>query len=194
MVLIIGIVRGRKRGISEELLDVIKWVLILAGAAYFYEPLGTALAQNSVFSLLSCYVAVYAVIAGVVLGIFAYLRRRIGDKLIGSDAFGSGEYYLGMAAGLFRYACILLVILAFMNARYFSPEEIQASQQYQEKNYGSQFFPSFWVLQSEVFSKSLTGTFARDHLSLLLIRPTAPEDKSLGNNTTVHGREKQWNQ
>lgn len=184
-----GIARGRKRGISEELLDVIKWVLILVGAAFVCEPLGTMLAQSTVFSLLSCYVAVYATIIMVVLLIFACIRRQIGDKLVSSDVFGNAEYYLGMAAGAFRYSCILLVILAFLNARYYSPEELQSYHAYQEKNYGSQFFPSFGAFRSELFDRSLTGTAARNHLSMFLIRPTAPEDKSLGHSSLVRGRE-----
>lgn len=184
-----GIVRGRKRGISEELLDVFKWALILVGAAYVYEPMGTMLAQVTPFSLLSCYVAVYATVVTIVLLLFAFIHRQIGDKLVSSDAFGNAEYYLGMVAGAFRYSCILLVILAFLNARYYSPEEIKAYEVYQDRNYGSQFFPSFGSFQAELFGHSLTGTLARDHLAMFLIRPTAPEDKSLGHSSLVRGRE-----
>lgn len=194
IVLIVGVVRGRKRGISEELLDLIKWGLILVGAAYVYEPLGAMLAQHTVFSLLSCYVAVYATVVGILLAFFAYLRRQIGDKLVSSDAFGNAEYYLGMVGGIVRYAFILLVILAFMNARYYSPEETRANELYQEKNYGSQFFPSFGSLQAEVFTRSLTGTLVRDHLSMLLIQPTAPEDKSLGPSGIARRREEDMKQ
>src|SRR5262245_312329 len=175
-----GVVRGRKRGISEELLDVIKWVLILAAAAYIYEPLGSMLASSTVFSLLSCYMAVYATIVAIVLLTFSFIRKQIGDKLVSSDVFGDAEYYLGMVAGAFRYICVLLVVLAFLNARYYSPDEIKAYEVYQDRNYGSQFFPSFGSVQQELFTESLTGTLARNYLSIFLIRPTAPEDKSLG--------------
>jgi uncharacterized membrane protein required for colicin V production len=189
IVVVAGLVRGRKRGISEELLDVIKWVLILVGAAYVYEPLGSTLAQMTPFSLLSCYVAVYATVLVVLLVLFACIRRQIGDKLVSSDAFGNGEYYLGMVAGAFRYVCIMLVIMAFVNARYYSPEEIKAYEAYQDKNYGSQFFPSFGTLRAELFEHSITGITARDYLAVFLIRPTAPEDKSLSRGSVVQGRE-----
>src|SRR5262245_28319833 len=89
-----GVVRGRKRGISEELLDVIKWVLILVAAAYIYEPLGSMLASSTVFSLLSCYVAVYATIVAILLLLFSFIRKQVGDKLVSSDVFGDAEYYL----------------------------------------------------------------------------------------------------
>src|SRR5687767_11308571 len=51
-VIAIGVTRGRKRGMSEELLDVIKWVMILFACSQLYEPLGSLLATASVFSLL----------------------------------------------------------------------------------------------------------------------------------------------
>ena len=184
-----GVVRGRKRGISEELLDVIKWALILAAAAYVYEPLGSMLASSTVFSLLSCYVGVYATIVTIVLVTFSFIRKQVGDKLVSSDAFGDAEYYLGMVAGAFRYGCVLLVVLAFLNARYYSPEEIKAYETYQDRNYGSQFFPSFGSLQRELFTESLTGTLARNYLSIFLIHPTAPEDKSLGQSGIAKRRE-----
>jgi len=37
-------------------------------------------------------------------------------QIIGSDVFGNAEYYLGMCAGAVRYACVTLVVLAFLNA------------------------------------------------------------------------------
>src|SRR5439155_838084 len=48
-VLLVGVSRGRKRGMSEELLDVIKWALVVFIAANIYEPAGQVLAQSTVF-------------------------------------------------------------------------------------------------------------------------------------------------
>ena len=36
----VGLWRGRKRGLSEELLDIIKWTLIVLVAGLLYEPGG----------------------------------------------------------------------------------------------------------------------------------------------------------
>ena len=195
VVLVFGLVRGRKRGMSEELLDLIKWVLIVFGAAFLYEPAGQFLAQNSVFSLLSCYVAIYSSIALVVVIFFSFVRHGVGQKLVGSDVFGDAEYYLGMIAGMIRYACITLVILAILNARYFSAEELQTENKFQQDNFGSTYFPTISMLQREVFGHSWTGRAARDYLGILLIRPTAPEDKSLGSGgSVVRAREKAVNE
>src|SRR5688572_15320868 len=132
VIIAVGVTRGRKRGMSEELLDVIKWVVILFACSHLYAPLGSMLANASVFSLLSCYVVVYAFVATVIALLFSAIRKQIGAKLVGSDFFGHGEYYLGMVAGGFRYTCILLVALAFLNARYYSPAELQAQVASQE--------------------------------------------------------------
>lgn len=177
--LLVGIWRGKKRGMSEELLDIIKWVLIVAVAGLLYEPSGRWLATFNVFSLLSCYVWAYLFIALTVFLTVAFIRKHVGAKLVGSDVFGRAEYYLGMAAGGFRYGCIILVGMAFLNARYYSPAEKQAKVEYQEYNFGTRMFFTLPELQDSVFDKSLSGRTTHDYLHVLLIRPTAPEDKSL---------------
>lgn len=177
--LIVGVWRGRKRGMSEELLDIIKWALIVAVAGFLYEPAGSYLAQVSFFSPLSCYIACYIGIALIIVIFFSFVRKAVGAKLVGSDTFGSTEYYLGMMAGMFRYTCIMIVGMAFLNARYYSPEEIQASQKYQMDNYGSSFFVTLPDLQQEVFKRSFSGKFAAEYLQVVLIRPSSGEGKSL---------------
>src|SRR5215813_6814790 len=94
LLLVVGVLRGRKRGMSEELLDVIKWSLIVLVAGLLYEPSGRMFSQMTVFSLLFSYVFAYVFIAIVIFATFALIRNRIGDKLIGSDVFGRSEYYL----------------------------------------------------------------------------------------------------
>src|SRR5687767_11559300 len=105
IVLLVGVIRGRRRGISEELLDVVKWLGIVAAGCYLYAPLGEILSHKLPFSRLSCYVAVYVGVIIVFQTSFAFLRRQLGEKLVSSDAFGRTEYYLGMGAGAVRYAC-----------------------------------------------------------------------------------------
>jgi uncharacterized membrane protein required for colicin V production len=186
-----GLWRGRKRGMSEELLDIIKWAVILVVAGLLYEPSGRFLSEiTSVFSLLSCYVAMYIALAFLVILLIAMVRKSVGAKLVGSDVFGSAEYYLGMIAGTFRYACIILVGMAFLNARYYSPEELRAGTKYQEDNFGTTFFLTWPDLQQEVFKRSLAGRFTHEYLDVLLIRPTADDGKSLGGENAI-GRKRE---
>lgn len=192
--LVAGLLHGRKRGMSEELLDALKWTFILLAAAFAYEPTGKLLATSSMFSLLSCYMAAYLVIALMVILFFAYVRARVGDKLTSADTFGGAEYYLGMMAGAYRYTCIILVAMAFLNARYYTPGEIRAQSNFQQDNFGDIRFPTLGEFQHTVFDKSFTGRLAQNYLYPVLIRPTAPEEKPLGDNSVFRRRNSEVNE
>ena len=194
LVVMVGVMRGRRRGMSEELLDVLKWLIIVLLAAYAYEPAGSIMSAKTPFSRLSCFVAVYVGIILIVHVLFMMIRRQVGDKLVGSDAFGSTEYYLGMAAGGFRYTCVMIVVLALLNARYYSPEEIQSRDAFQERNYGSHFFPTMYGFQKEVFERAWVGKLPSRHASFLLIRRTAPEEKGLDQSGIARARESYFNE
>jgi uncharacterized membrane protein required for colicin V production len=186
----VGVAKGRKRGMSEELLDVLKWLVILVACGHLYQPLGEMLSTATVFSLLACYVAVYAGLALIIVLLFSAIRRQIGAKLVGSDVFGMGEYYMGMAAGGFRYLCIILVAMAFLHARHYSEAELIAQQQSQERNFGSTFFPTFATFQQSIFQHSFVGSQVRQHLGMLLIASTAPDSKGLQKHEAVRARER----
>lgn len=186
-VLLVGIFRGRKQGMSGELLPLLKWLAVLFGCAVAYEPMGSVFGHSTgMFSTLSCYLMAYVGAALVILLLFAGVKRALGDKLLGSDLFGRAEYYLGMGSGLLRFSCILLAALALLNARYFNPAEIQAMEKFQNDVYGSNFFPGLHSLQETVFERSLTGPFIKEHLSFLLIKPMQPEDKSIKQKEAVY--------
>jgi uncharacterized membrane protein required for colicin V production len=178
-VIVIGVLRGRKHGMSEELLSLLKWLAVLIGCALIYEPAGHMVAETSPFSLLTSFLIVYIGVGLLILGIFALLKHSLGGKLLGSDVFGRAEYYLGMGSGVVRLTCILMAVLALLNARYFSPQEVKANERYQNEVYGSDFFPGLQNVQSLVFEKSLTGPWIKQNLDFLLIKPTAPENKDL---------------
>ncbi|HNW06692.1 MAG TPA: CvpA family protein, partial [Verrucomicrobiota bacterium] len=121
----LGIYKGRKYGMSEELLRLLKWLAIVFGCAFIYEPAGRMLGQyTTLLGRLSCYVLAYVGCAVLIVLLFAGIQRLLGGKLVGSDVFGRAEYYLGMGSGMVRLGCILLAALALLNARYFSPTEV----------------------------------------------------------------------
>jgi uncharacterized membrane protein required for colicin V production len=193
LIVCVGVIRGRKRGMSEELLDVMKWLLIVVVAGYIYQPIGELVANMSVFSALFCYVSAYLLTVVGFIAFFAFLKPSLGDKLVGSDVFGASEYYLGMAAGALRYTCIIFVLLALLNARYYSPEEIAQENAYQEANFGSIRFPTLTTLHAAVLDNSMTGMLAREYASAFLIRSTAPEEKPMGQHNIVRTRERTIN-
>lgn len=173
-VLGLGIWRGRKHGMSEETLPLAKWLIITLGAALAYEPVGQFLASASPLSLLASYIIGYLTVVLTVFILFTLVKRALGGKLLGSDFFGRAEYYLGMIAGLIRFTCGLMVVLALLNARLYTPDEVRAMQRYQMENYGSSFFPTLQSVQESVFVRSFSGRLIKEHAAQLLIRPTQP--------------------
>jgi uncharacterized membrane protein required for colicin V production len=179
VVMIVGMQRGRKHGMSEELVSLLKWLAILFGCAVLYQPLGVAISASPVFNLLASYLMAYLGTALVIAALFAVLKSAVGGKLLGSDVFGRSEFYLGMMAGMIRFVCILVVALALLGARAYNSAEIRADIKYQNDVYGSNFFPKLYTVQSQVFENSLCGPWIKNNLAFLLIKPTAPEKKEL---------------
>jgi uncharacterized membrane protein required for colicin V production len=180
VVLAVGIFRGRKHGMSEELMPLITWLSILFICAVAYEPIGSLFTTSTgMFSKLSCYIIAYVGLALIILVLFAWLKRGLGGKLLGSDLFGKAEYYLGMGSGLIRFTCIVLAVLALLNARYYTSQEVKAEEKFQNDVYGSHYFPTLQNIQSTVFERSFVGPWIKDNLAFLLIKPTAPENKEL---------------
>ena len=173
IVLSLSIVRGRKVGMSGDLMSLLMWLVLLGVCALAYEPVGNLFSSSTgLFSLMFSYVVAYVGLALVVVLLFAAIKRGMGDRLTGSDMFGGAEYYLGMGSGLVRGACILLAGLALLNARYYSAMEVRAMEKFQNDVYGSNFFPTLQSVQAAVFQKSLTGPWIKDHLDFILIKPT----------------------
>jgi uncharacterized membrane protein required for colicin V production len=172
--LAVGIVRGRKRGISEELLDLIQWVGVVVGAALAYPGIGGALIHYAKFPPLLGNVLGYIVAAGTIVFLFKNLKRGVGEKLVQGDVFGRFEFYLGMLAGFIRFFCIALFVLALLHAKYSTPAERERIAKLQRDNFGSISFPTFDEMQYSVFYKSASGNLVRTNLSLLLIQPVPP--------------------
>lgn len=177
VILATGLMRGRKQGMSSELLSLAKWLAVLFVCAVAYEPIGSFFKQStSMMSTLVCYLLGYAGSALIIVLVFMGIHRALGGKLLGSDVFGRTEYYLGMGSGMLRFACGMLVGLALLNARYYSPKEVQAMEKFQNDNYGSNFFPTLHTVQSSVFERSICGKWIKENLGFLLIKPTEGEE------------------
>jgi len=172
LMLLVGYKRGQAHGLSQEILAVIKWVTIIGVAAFTYEPLGMWISKTAGMSQLLSFVAAYAAIAMVITLIFVFINSSVGEKLKGTDKFGKAEFHLGKPAGMLRFLCILLALLALLNARFYSTAEVRAMAKYQNDNYGSNFFPTLSSIQDGVFRDSFLGKQAKEHISFLFIKPT----------------------
>ena len=194
LVLIIGYWRGRKRGMTKELLPTLQWLAILLGAGFGHVYLADWFQQQGLVkhvfgnhfnertaALMSAYLA----IALVVFIVFVALRRKFTSKLEGSSFFGGNEYYWGVAAGLVRYLCMMLVALALLNAPSYSAAEIIQTKAYNNRWYGGglqgyngNFIPRMDEVQDAVFKQSLVGPLIKNYLSVLLINSTGTVKKT----------------
>jgi uncharacterized membrane protein required for colicin V production len=197
--LIFGYWRGRKRGMSRECLPVLFWLSSLCACAALYqivaEQLMTGSWVRSVFGKpftdrTAVNIGSYLLIMFGVYLVFAILNRAFKAKLEGSNAFGGSEYYLGMLAGVVRYACILLVGLALLNAPFYSAAEIAASKLYKLNTYAAgggakglendtgDFIPDLSEIQESVFKGSFFGPFIKENMGYVLINTVAPGKKA----------------
>ncbi|MEO6035865.1 MAG: CvpA family protein [Verrucomicrobiota bacterium] len=183
VVLVIGIFRGRKRGISEELLTFLQWLVILFGGAAVYQPLGKQIAGVAPLSNLTCYIIAYLIFACLVKLLFLRIQRAVGEKLVSSNVFGSFEYYLGMLAGLIRFGCAMLVFMALLNAKLITEQERLETAKMQSKNFEGISFPTFGSFQQSVLFQSFTGRQVTTYMKFVLIESTA------SSNVPVHRRE-----
>lgn len=197
LVLVYGVWRGRKHGMSREFLPTTQWLIMLGAASFGYALLGNWLIQLGVIQSVfghhfneqtAAFVTAYLAILLVVILIFRFIKRLVKAKLEGSNFFGGGEYYFGMIAGFIHFAAILLVLLALLKAPFYSAAEVAAHKKFMMDNFGlkggqqgnfkskdisGDYLPTLQTIQSGVFTESLIGPFIKDNLSALLIDTTA---------------------
>ena len=193
--LVVGFVRGRKRGMSEELLDVLKWLLIVFVSGLVYQPLASFLSIHLRFQPLSANLLAYSLVALVIYLIFVGIKRAVGEKLVGSDLFGRMEYYLGMASGMLRFFCMLVVGLALFHAYFISDEELAAVEKKKQEVYGSASpYPSLGTIHRGVFRQSVFGPIIETRLGAQLIQPTPYIDPVQGAKNVGKRRENAVNE
>jgi len=175
VLMIVGIIVGRKRGMSLELLSMLQWLAIVFLSAMICGPFGSMLADLSGVGPVVSYIAAYLLVAIVIKVVFVMIRRMIGEKLISGEFFGNFEYYLGMMAGLVRFACIILFVLALLNAQQVSKADLAAQLKSQQEWAGSIYFPPFGTIQRAIFEESISGRMVKEYLSdqLINVNPSA---------------------
>jgi len=182
--LVTGVLRGRKHGISEELLPLLRWLTAVAVAGLLYMPIGLFIESQTLLSKLSSFISAYLACVLLVFIIFVVLKKAIGGKPISAEKFGKSEYYLGIGAGVMTVSCMLIVALSFLNARKFTTKEISDRRAYEKDVYGSSFFPTLDSLQAFVFKKSFTGATVKNVATVLMIEPTVAQKKKI--------KQKEW--
>jgi uncharacterized membrane protein required for colicin V production len=177
--LIIGLFRGRKHGMSKEVLPLLKWVSLVVVCGLWYQTAAQLLVNTAALSRRASCIFGYLLLAFVIFLVFSVLRWLLVYRLAGNNLFGSGEYYLGMLSGMIRFACMLLAGLALLNAPFYTAADITKHDAYVKRWFGGglysgDYFPSLYTIQEQVFAKSFTGPYIKDYLGPLLIETAPP--------------------
>lgn len=184
-VLAFGFWRGRRNGMTKEILPVLQWIAIVISGAFGYKTLGDFFIQQGIVKTLFgktigeetiTYTASYVIIALGVFIIFSFIKRKLKPRLEGSNAFGSSEYYFGMISGMTRYSCMVIFALAILNAPVYTQADIQSARNFNNRWFGGgvsgfsgDFFPTVSETQVSIFKDSLAGPLIKDYLAVLLI-------------------------
>ncbi len=163
---------------SQEILPTLQWIAIMVLGGLFYRPVAAFLLQTSPLGGLLANILAYVIIALVVHIVFLLIKKAIGEKLVGSDLFGRAEYYLGMLAGAVRFACMLVCLLALMNSRIYSAEELAQNAKTQAHDFEGVSFPTYGTIQHAVLIDSLSGRTVKRDLAFFLISPVSPRRAS----------------
>jgi len=174
--IIVGCVRGRKRGMTQEFPNLIQWIVIVGGGAVLYRPLGELVSDLTGMGKLFWFVVIYLSWAALVKGIVTWIVRSKGDKLGLADMFGSAEYPLGMVSGMIRMVLVCLFIMALINSRLYTNAELKNMAKFQEDNFGSVSLPTIGTFQSSLFRESAVGKLVKENAPIILIEPTAPRE------------------
>jgi hypothetical protein len=177
LVVCLGIVRGRKRGLSEELLDTTMWIIIILTAGFCYHNLGNLMSRKPFLSNLTYYMMSYILIALVIKIVFTLIKKKFGQKMVESDIFGRLEYY-----GVFFF------LVSLLHAPHYSEEFLAKRAIAVDYNYGSDFFPHPCKIQKAVFQNSFIGMNAEKHLAMLLIEQTEGNSKAIRDESSMGRR------
>jgi len=167
--LIVGLLRGRKRGLSQELLPLMQWLGIVLAGGMLYWTFSPLVHQYTQFGTLWSNITAYLLIALGIHLIYLWFKQMLAAKLVEKDPFGRAEFYLGMMAGVARFACILLVALALMNSYVETAAELAQTEKFQKDWFSDIRFPTYGEFQQEVLFKSFTGNLVESNLKSVLI-------------------------
>jgi len=194
LILAFGVWRGRKNGMTKEILPMFQWLVTVFVCGLGYEMAGQLFLNFSGWGRTDCLVLGYFSLMLLVYLAFQLLKKIFQPRLTGSNFFGSSEYYLGMVSGGIRYACLVFVALALLNAPYYTAADILQSKAFSarwfgggEEGFSGDFFPTFQSMQAGVFEQSFSGKFIKNYAGVMLVnsvdagapRSSAPQKQPL---------------
>ena len=191
VILGLGLWRGRKNGMSKEVMSLFQWLTLILASGMGYDLFAPTYANTIGTGKATSAVLGYCTLALATWLVFYILRGIFVPRLTGSNFFGGGEYYLGMISGMIRYACMLVAALALLNAPFYTTADIQAHNAYVQRWFGGgmysgNYFPSVDTVQDHVFKKSFIGSGIKKYLGELLIDTAQPTVKEKQKKPVIH--------
>lgn len=172
ILIISGLLYGRKRGLSVELLPLLHWLTLVAVCGTLCEPIGAPIAALIEIQPNAAFAFVYLILAAAISYGFWTLSRTAGKGLPGSKCFGDAEFPLGAVAGAIRFVTILFAALALTSAQYI-PEEDLAEPRFAFQT-GENDGPDPAELHRSVFVRSWGGRWLKHNFSRWLIAAEPP--------------------
>ena len=175
--IVVGIFHGRKKGMSQELFNTLKWLPMLTISVLVYLPIGKLILRFAPIPPIYGYTGAYVLVNVALATIFTKIRKKVADKMSGSDVFGRAEFPLGMVAGAFQYSCMIVMFMAILNATPVDEDALLRQAATQKKALGENFFPSLGYIHKDVLYVSIAGQTVRDFLGNQLMRHVEPPSK-----------------
>ena len=169
-----GIYAGKENGASGLWMDFIQWAIIALAGGLMGGLIGSAF--RALFSAGPYWSQTLGYITWVLIicGFFAFLASKGKDEAIDGDKFGKLEYPLGILGGMLKKFFIVLVVMSFLNARIYTPAQLEASRQMQIKEFGSTLFPTITSMHFTVFKNSFCGPFLDKAFGWAVLQPVKP--------------------
>jgi uncharacterized membrane protein required for colicin V production len=176
--LIGGFFRGRKNGMTREILPLFKWLAVVLICGFFHPVLAPFFANMFGVGTTASLIYGYLALAFGIIVVFLMFKKLLAPYTDEKSLFGSGEYYLGMMSGSVRFISILVVVLAVLHAPSYSEADIKAHDAYVKRWYGGglysgNYFPTVNTVQEQVLKGSFVGPYLAEYLAPILIE-TAP--------------------
>lgn len=171
LALIIVGVCASKQGLPMELLPLGRWLGIVLLGAFVYLPLAGFIVRMGKMSFGGAAVLAYLILAGIAVAVFIALKTNLQRPLESARFFGKGDHVLGMAAGGVKMLCVVIAVMALLNARHVDEAQMAANAKMQEQNFGTINFDTFGTIQKGVVHESFLGGATARYAPFLLIQP-----------------------
>ncbi len=94
LILAFGLFRGRKNGMTKEILPTLQWIITIIACGFGYQTVGQMILNISGWDKLVDYILGYLILTFVVYLLFVLVKKIFMPRLTGSNFFGRSEYYL----------------------------------------------------------------------------------------------------